>query len=33
MIGLLSEMSRRLRNMNAKIASSELQSALQEFFQ
>lgn len=33
MIGLLSEMSRRLRNMNSKITSSELQNALQEFFQ
>lgn len=33
MIGLLSEMSRRLRHMNDKLASTELQSALQEFFQ
>jgi CRP-like cAMP-binding protein len=32
MIGLLSEMSRRLRNMNEKLSSTELQNALQEFF-
>jgi CRP-like cAMP-binding protein len=33
MIGLLAEMSKRLRNMNAKLSTTELQSALQEFFQ
>lgn len=32
MIGLLSEMSKRLRKMNEKISSTELQNALQEFF-
>jgi CRP-like cAMP-binding protein len=32
LIGLLAEMARRLRNMNQKLASSELQTALQEFF-
>ena len=32
MIGLLSEMSKRLRNMNQKLSNTELQSALQEFF-
>jgi len=32
MIGLLSEMSRRLRNMNEKLSSTKLQNALQEFF-
>ena len=32
MIGLLSEMSKRLRNMNRKLANTEMQSALQEFF-
>ena len=32
MIGLLSEMSKRLRNMNQKLANTEMQSALQEFF-
>ena len=32
MIGLLSEMSKRLRNMNQKLSSTELQAALQEFF-
>ena len=32
MIGLLSEMSKRLRNMNQKLSSTELQTALQEFF-
>ena len=32
MIGLLSEMSKRLRNMNQKLSNTELQNALQEFF-
>ncbi len=32
MIGLLSEMSKRLRNMNRKLSNTELQNALQEFF-
>ena len=32
LIGLLSEMSRRLRRMNDKVSNSELQNALQEFF-
>lgn len=32
MIGLLSELSKRLRNMNQKLSNTELQSALQEFF-
>ncbi len=32
MIGLLSEMSRRLRKMNQKLSNTELQNALQEFF-
>ena len=32
MIGLLCEMSKRLRNMNQKLSSSELQKALREFF-
>jgi CRP-like cAMP-binding protein len=32
MIGLLSEMSKRLRNMNQKLSSTELQATLQEFF-
>ena len=32
MIGLLSEMSKRLRNMNQKLSNTELQSVLQEFF-
>jgi CRP-like cAMP-binding protein len=31
MIGLLSEMSKRLRNMNQKLSSTELQATLQEF--
>ena len=33
MIGLLSEMCRRLRNMNQKLSNTELQNALREFFQ
>lgn len=32
LIGLLSDMSKRLRHMNSKLSSSELQNALQEFF-
>ena len=32
MIGLLSEMSRRLRKMNQKLSNTELQNALREFF-
>lgn len=32
MMGLLAEMSRRLRNMNDKLSATELQTALQEFF-
>lgn len=32
MIGLLSEMSKRLRHMNQKLSNTELQNALQEFF-
>ena len=32
LIGLLTEMSKRLRNMNDKLSATELQTALQEFF-
>ena len=32
MVGLLTEMSKRLRNMNQKLSSADLQNALQEFF-
>lgn len=32
MIGLLSEMSKRLRHMNQKLSSTELQTILREFF-